>query len=79
MDRFDAEPAVELKIIAAFAELPTAPNAEPALARRTGPGGLPTLLSAGRWRAYRDVLGEAFAILAPFAERLGYHDEDSLL
>jgi tetratricopeptide (TPR) repeat protein len=79
MDRFDAEPAAELKIIAAFADLPTVPNAEPALARRTGPGGLPTLLSAGRWRAYRDVLGEACAILAPFAEQLGYHDEDSLL
>jgi tetratricopeptide (TPR) repeat protein len=79
MDGFDADPMVELKIIATFADLPTVPSAEPALVRRTGPGGLPTLLPAGRWRAYTDVLGEAFAILAPFAERLGYHDGDSLL
>ena len=79
MDRFDADPTVELKTITTFAELPTLPSAEPALVRRTGPGRLPALLPAGRWRAYRDVLGEAFAILAPLAERLDYHDEDSLL
>jgi tetratricopeptide (TPR) repeat protein len=79
MDRFDADPAAELKAIAAFADLATVPSAEPALARRLGPGRLPTLLPAGRWRAYRDVLGDAFAILAPLASRLGYTDEDSLL
>ena len=79
MDRFDTDPVSELNAIAAFADLATAPSAEPALARRLGPGRLPTLLPAGRWRAYRDVLGGAFALLAPVAERLGYRDEDSLL
>ena len=79
MDRFDSDPATELKAIAAFADLPTVPSAEPALAHRTGPGKLPALLPTGRWRAYRDVLGAAFTILTPLAERLGYHDEDSLL
>jgi len=79
MDRFDADPMAELITIAEFADLPTIPSAEPAIMRRTGPGGLPTLLPAGRWRAYRDVLGDAFAVLAPLAERLGYRDEDSLL
>ena len=33
-----------------------------------GPGRLPP----GRWRDYRDALGEAFALLAPVAVRLGY-------
>ena len=79
MDRFDADPAPQLQAIAAFADLPTVPSAEVALAHRTGPGRLPTLLPADRWHAYREVLGEAFTILAPLAERLGYHDEDSLL
>jgi tetratricopeptide (TPR) repeat protein len=79
MDRFDSAPTAELKAIATFSDLPTAPSAEPALKQRTGPGGLPTLLPAGRWRVYRNELDEAFAVLAPVAERLGYHDEDSLL
>jgi hypothetical protein len=48
MDRFDADPASALKAIAEFAGLPTVPSAEPALARRTGPGRLPALLPAGR-------------------------------
>ncbi|HET6434740.1 MAG TPA: tetratricopeptide repeat protein [Xanthomonadaceae bacterium] len=39
----------------------------------------PTLLGgrrflAGHWRAYADVLGDAFALLAPVARRLGYED-----
>ena len=79
MDRFDSNPATEMKSLAAFADLLTVPSAEPALMRRSGPGRLPTLLPTGRWHAYRDALGEAFAILAPLAGRLGYHDEDSLL
>ena len=29
-------------------------------------------LPAGHWRQYDSVLGEAFAVLAPVAERLGY-------
>jgi tetratricopeptide (TPR) repeat protein len=75
MDRFDADPAAGMQAIAAFADLPTAPDSQPALQRRTGPGGLPTLLPSGRWRAYRDELADAFAMLTPVAERLGYARE----
>jgi hypothetical protein len=32
----------------------------------------PARLPAGHWRAYREPLGEAFAVLAPVAARLGY-------
>lgn len=32
----------------------------------------PQRLPAGRWRHYEDVLGDAFALLAPVAQRLGY-------
>jgi hypothetical protein len=32
----------------------------------------PTRLPAGHWRAYRDVMGDAFEALAPVAARLGY-------
>lgn len=36
--------------------------------REVGPARFP----AGHWRDYRDVLGDAFALLAPVAVRLGY-------
>jgi tetratricopeptide (TPR) repeat protein len=75
MDRFDADPVATMQEIAAFADLPTAPDPQPALQRRTGPGKLPTLLPAGRWRAYRGELDAAFAVLTPLAERLGYPQE----
>lgn len=75
MDRFDADPVATMQEIAAFADLPTAPDTQPALQRLSGPGGLPTLLPAGRWRAYRGELDAAFAVLAPLAERLGYPRE----
>jgi tetratricopeptide (TPR) repeat protein len=32
----------------------------------------PARLPAGHWRVYRDALGDAFAVLAPVAVRLGY-------
>lgn len=32
----------------------------------------PSRLPAGHWRVYRDALGDAFAVLAPVAVRLGY-------
>ena len=32
----------------------------------------PARFAAGHWRDYRDALGEAFALLAPVAVRLGY-------
>ena len=41
---------------------------ELAVAQVHGPARLP----AGHWRAYREPLGEAFALLAPVAARLGY-------
>ncbi len=72
MDRFDADPQATLQEIAAFADLTASPDPQPALDRRTGSGRLPTLLPAGRWRAYRGELDEAFELLAPLAERLGY-------
>jgi Flp pilus assembly protein TadD len=75
MDRLDADPAVTMQSIAAFADLPAAPNPQPVLGRATGPGRLPTLLPPGRWRAYREQFEEAFAVLAPLAERLGYPRE----
>jgi tetratricopeptide (TPR) repeat protein len=72
MDRFDAEPQTALEEIVAFADLSATPDPQPALNRRSGPGRMPSLLPAGRWRAYRGELGEAFDLLAPLAERLGY-------
>ena len=72
MDRFDADPAATMQSIAAFADLPTAPDPRAAVRPVTGPGRLPMLLPAQRWRAYREPFAEAFAILAPLAERLGY-------
>ncbi len=75
MDRLDAEAPAAMQEIAAFADLPTAPDPQPALKARRGPGRLPMLLPAGRWRAYRDELGAAFAVLTPLAERLGYPRE----
>ena len=39
---------------------------------KTAQGGHPSRLPAGHWRAYRDVLAEAFKRLTPMAERLGY-------
>jgi hypothetical protein len=75
MDRFDADPIATMQEVAAFADLPTAPDPQPALKRRTGPGRLPMLLPAGRWRAYRVELHAAFAVLTPLAERLGYPRE----
>jgi len=75
MDRFDADPVTSMQEIAAFADLPTAPDPQPALQRRTGPGRLPTLLPAGRWRAYRGELEPAFAVLTDLAGRLGYPRE----
>ncbi|GAA5066941.1 tetratricopeptide repeat protein [Lysobacter panacisoli] len=35
----------------------------------------PAHFEAGRWREYRDALGDAFALLTPVAERLGYPAE----
>jgi tetratricopeptide (TPR) repeat protein len=75
MDRFDADPAAAMQDIAVFADLPTAPDPQPASQRRATASKLPTLLPAGRWRAYRDELGAAFAVLTPLAERLGYPRE----
>jgi tetratricopeptide (TPR) repeat protein len=75
MDRFDADAPAGMQAIAAFADLPTAPDPQPALKDRSGPGRLPTLLPAGRWRAYCGELGAAFAVLTPLAERLGYPRE----
>ena len=72
MDRFEADPVATMQEIATFAALPTAPDPQLALQRVTGPGRLPTLLPAGRWHAYRIGLADAFALLAPLAERLGY-------
>lgn len=72
MDRFDAQPAAAMQEIATFADLPSAPSADPALRLRSGPGRAPALLPAGRWRAYRDVLGEAFAVLTVAATALAY-------
>ena len=72
MDRFDEDAAAAMHGIATFADLPTAPDPQPALQRRTGPGRMPALLPAGRWRAYRGELDAAFALLTPLAERLGY-------
>jgi hypothetical protein len=75
MDRFDADASAAMHDIASFADLPTAPDPQPALQRRTGAGRLPMLLPAGRWRAYRGELDAAFAVLTPLAERLGYPRE----
>jgi len=75
MDRFDADPVTTMQEIAAFADLPTAPDPQPALQRRTGPGKLPALLPSGRWRAYCSELDAAFAVLTPLTERLGYPRE----
>lgn len=72
MDRLDAEPAATMQAIAAFAGLPGAPDAGPAQRLRTGVGHAPNLLPAGRWRAYRQVLGEAMAVLDPLAVAFGY-------
>ena len=44
-------------------DLPPPPPALPSTLKR---------LPAGHWRQYDSVLGEAFAVLAPVAERLGY-------
>jgi hypothetical protein len=72
MDRFDENPGAVMDEIVAFANLPTTPDPQAALDGRSGAGHMPTLLPAGRWRAYRDELGEAFGLLAPLAKRLGY-------
>jgi hypothetical protein len=75
MDRFDENAEAAMAEIAAFAGLPGAPDPQVALSRRTGPGRLPMLLPAGRWRAYRDELGAAFERLEPLAQQLGYPSE----
>ncbi len=75
MDRFDAQPAEAMQTIADFAALPASPDPRPALRPLVGVGHLPTLLPAGHWRIYRDELAEAFALLVPIAERLGYPRE----
>ncbi|HEV2606442.1 MAG TPA: tetratricopeptide repeat protein [Xanthomonadaceae bacterium] len=75
MDRFDADPVTTMQEIASFADLPTAPDPQPALNGRSGPGRLSTLLPTGRWRAYRNELDVAFEVLTPLAERLGYPRE----
>jgi len=67
MDRFDADAAGAMKEIAAFADLPNAPHA-PSQVDSHRQAALPP----GRWRAYRGALGEAFDLLSPLAERLGY-------
>ncbi len=72
MDRFDADPTAAMEAIVAFADLPTTPDPQIAVQRATGPGHQPMLLPAGRWHAYREPLADAFALLAPLAERLGY-------
>jgi tetratricopeptide (TPR) repeat protein len=72
MDRFDTDPSDALQAVAAFAALPYAPHAA---SESTTAARLQTALPAGRWRAYRDVLGEAFDLLTPLAERLGYSTE----
>jgi hypothetical protein len=75
MDRFDAQPAETMQAIMEFAALSAPPDPKPALRPLVGIGHLPALLPAGHWRAYRDELAKAFALLAPFAERLGYPSE----
>jgi tetratricopeptide (TPR) repeat protein len=72
MDRFDADARVVMQEIATFADLATPPDPQPALQLLVDQRRVPTQLPAGRWRVYREVLGEAFALLAPVAERLGY-------
>ncbi|MBS0211637.1 MAG: tetratricopeptide repeat protein [Proteobacteria bacterium] len=71
MDRFDADPAAGMRQIAEFADLSSPPDPQPAT-RLHGPGRTATALPAGRWQAYRPWFGEAFALLDPLAERLGY-------
>ncbi|MBS0194532.1 MAG: tetratricopeptide repeat protein [Proteobacteria bacterium] len=77
MDRFDADPVAGMQQITDFADLPNAPDPQPAITRRTGPGRIPTALPAGRWQAYNTWLGPAFDVLAPVADRLGYGSASS--
>ena len=72
MDHLDADPDGTMQEIARFADLPTAPDAQVVRARAIGRGGLPTMLPSGRWRAYRERLADAFALLESLAGRLGY-------
>ncbi len=70
-DLVDAPAALAEELRAAL-ELPSLPDAAAPARARIGMGGLPTALPPGRWRAYRDIFGDAFARLAPLAQRLGY-------
>lgn len=70
-DLVDAPAALAEELRAALG-LPSLPDATAPARARIGMGGLPTALPPGRWRAYRDVFGDAFARLAPLAQRLGY-------
>lgn len=72
MDGLDADPQATLRAVADFAALPNAVDAAPALRMRIGAGRAPTLLPSGRWRLYRQELGDAFAVLDPLAAALGY-------
>jgi tetratricopeptide (TPR) repeat protein len=65
MDGIDEDMEATTRAVAA------ALGTELAVAEVHGPSRLP----AGRWRAYRDALGDAFALLAPVAVRLGYPED----
>ncbi len=72
MDRALTDAATTMAEVAAFAALPTAPDPLALGYRRFGADGAPAWLPGGRWRAYRALWPEAFAVLDPLAERLGY-------
>jgi hypothetical protein len=65
MDGIDEDMEATTRAVAA------ALGTELAVAEVHGPSRLP----AGRWRAYRDALGDAFALLTPVAVRLGYPED----
>ncbi|HEY2344769.1 MAG TPA: tetratricopeptide repeat protein [Xanthomonadaceae bacterium] len=72
MDQFEAGPDEAMKDVAEFAALSSPPESRPAMQMLTDSWRLPTRLPVGRWRAYRQPLAEAFEVLAPLVERLGY-------
>jgi len=66
LDDIAQDPAKLLALLSEALETPM-PQVQPELA--------PPHFPAGHWRDYRDALGDAFALLAPVAVRLGYPED----